>query len=216
MDSSFNLVRSVRKMNQFVDPKRRLLEDWDENEYEPKYPAAHLYFTDDVPEELFKKIKKNSWLSNPRYIKTFMEANYAFVPLDNRVFHLNQSETVRQIYQPHPAGSKSKLKILERYADQLATVCVNLNEFPAVRYQSNSENAKSVAEILQDELKSSKSDIPGLGEPLPGEGSGKGQSQLIVLDRDFDPIAPIIHETTYQGKFRLSYAIIVAYIDNGD
>lgn len=181
-------------MKQYTHPGKRLLEDWDENEYVPKYPAAHLYFTDDVPEELFKKIKKNSWLSNPKYIKTFMEANYAFVPLDNRVFHLDQSETVRQIYQPEKAGSKSKIKILERYADQLATVCVNLNEFPAVRYQSNSENAKSVAEILQNELKSSKSEIPGLGE-----GSGKGQSQLIVLDRDFDPIAPIIHETTYQG-----------------
>ena len=74
-----------------------------------------------------------------------------------------------------------------------------------MRYQSNSENAKSVAEILQDELKTSKSEIPRLGEPLPGEGSGKGQSQLIVLDRDFDPIAPIIHETTYQGKFLLTH-----------
>jgi hypothetical protein len=50
-----------------------------------------------------------------------------------------------------------------------------------------------LAHFLQNKLNGFKADNPKMGE-----GPFKDQTQLIIVDRGYDPVAPIVHELTYQ------------------
>ena len=148
-----------------------------------------------------------------KYIKTFTEVNIAFLPYESQVYLLDAAKTFRDIYAE---SSQNRQDRLERYADQLATLCSILGEYPSIRPENESQNAIDLAHFLQAKLNgfkasdvSEKSDlfrikvsnvIPFQADnPKLGEGPFKDQTQLIIVDRGYDPVAPIIHELTYQA-----------------
>ena len=108
--------------------------------------GVHLYFTDSLPDMLFNDIKGHRIT---KYIKTFTEVNIAFLPYESQVYLLDAAKTFRDIYQE---SSQNRQDRLERYADQLATLCSILGEYPSIRPENESQNAIDLAHFLQAKL----------------------------------------------------------------
>uniref|UniRef100_A0A3Q2TZY2 Syntaxin binding protein 3 n=1 Tax=Fundulus heteroclitus TaxID=8078 RepID=A0A3Q2TZY2_FUNHE len=154
----------------------------------PKYKSAYVYFTDYCPDDLFNNMK----LYCARYIRVCKEINISFLPQEAQVFTCDNPGAFRRIYSPH---SQDKRRTLETLADQLVTLCATLNENPGVRYKndSNMPNAQTLAELVDNKL-ARHYELDDTGKKKE-----KTPAQLLIVERGFDPVSPILHELTYQA-----------------
>ena len=66
-----------------------------------------------------------------------------------KVYLLDAANTFRDVYAE---SSRCRQDVLERYAEQLATLCSILGEYPAIRPENESQNAIDLAHFLQAKL----------------------------------------------------------------
>ena len=95
-------------------------------------------------------------------------------------------------FNPHcdPSKASEHLKIM---AEKLATLCLTLGEFPSIRYQK--DHCQEFANLVQEKLDSYKKN----DDLMAGKNYEKTKSTLLILDRRFDTISPILHEFTLQA-----------------
>uniref|UniRef100_A0AAQ5ZMT4 Syntaxin binding protein 3 n=1 Tax=Amphiprion ocellaris TaxID=80972 RepID=A0AAQ5ZMT4_AMPOC len=105
-----------------------------------------------------------------KYIRVCKEINISFMPQEAQVFTCDNPEAFQSIYSPHCQDKKKKT--LETLADQLVTLCATLDEYPGL-----------ITHLLC----------------ISPYSQGKTQAQLLIVERGFDPVSPILHELTYQA-----------------
>lgn len=157
-----------------------------------RYGDVHLFFLDTVPADVFAAIQSNSVLVNR--VKTFKEIFQDFISTEGNVFHFDLKDSVEKLY-----GNPPDLGYPAMLGQRLAHMCITVNEHPSIRFQGSSSFAREIATALHQSLQQHKRSTPTFWCHGDDNHQDRDRGQLLILDRSFDPLSPLMHEYTYQA-----------------
>jgi len=178
------------------------------------YRAAHIFFSSPAPIETIKLLQQNENLI--RNLKTCKEVYAEFLVNDSSSFSVDYNGALSALYGEE---GRSLGECVDVCSTRLATMLSTIGELvPNIRYQKGVMNAdgeiigrnacEAVArqteyllskmrekQIIFNEKNGSNASSSNLGSMIT-----EGQTcEVLILDRSFDYVAPIIHEWTYEA-----------------
>eukprot|EP00054_Salpingoeca_dolichothecata_P027422 m.201268 g.201268 ORF g.201268 m.201268 type:complete len:617 (+) comp25959_c0_seq3:51-1901(+) len=149
------------------------------------YQAAHLYFTAELSSDLLRELGQDP--KTHKRLRSLKELNLSFVPLEQQVFTFGDTSGLRSCYCPE--GVHQLEAEVKQIAHNMASVCAAFTELPLIHYQWDSTLGPQVAKELHSKLHS-------LGVKKPKH---RKRSVVLILDRNHDIVAPLVHEISYQA-----------------
>lgn len=211
LDYGISLVENIEKKREpllsisgvyFITPTdrsvQRLLDDW---KVRPQYKTAHVFFTSKVSPVHLQVIKNCSGLA--QRLRSLKEVNVELLTIDKRTFTTDEGLSLQTLFGENSEGSAQYRAEVSTIASRLATVFASLKEFPTIRFRAAKpgEDASSgiearslVAQRVAVDLNERLSAMQRAGQ-LPTAST----CDLVIFDRGFDPVAPVIHEWTYEA-----------------
>lgn len=168
----------------------------------PMYAGVHLFFTSskivwpiaplsnllksiELPDTEFQKISAATVATR---IKTFKELNMEFIAYESQVFHLDLPDSMVVFF----SGDRAAPALQVQVVNKLVTLCATLNEYPRIRYSQAGSIPGQLAKAIQNRL-----DV--LARTAEGWTPNDDRATLLIVDRSIDPVAPLLHEFTYQA-----------------
>jgi len=208
-DEGISVVEDLNKRRQpltldaiyFIQPTRnsvkRLIEDLSGKA--PLYPRAWVFFSSPLPRDLLSGIRADAGLV--ARLGKLAEFNLEYLAVDQHAFVTDHPAALEHLFgEPTDGGAQYKATI-ESIAARLATLFGGLKEFPAIRYRKARAEGGAVSgrDLVPTQLASALWDrIFRLKQSLPGFPAAE-TCDLLIVDRSVDPIAPVIHEWTYDA-----------------
>lgn len=164
----------------------RLIQDFEGKQR--TYRRAFLFTTGPLEEALFEKLAESAAAD---YLGEFIELRLDFVAFESRVALLGRTGAISTLYLPRT--ERDKLVEMERSVEQLVSLCLALKEYPYVRFQeAGNAISRSIAENFEALMQRS---IRNLKDFQYCE----NRATLLIVDRSLDPVAPLMHEYSYQA-----------------
>ncbi|KAI8066984.1 Sec1-like protein [Gilbertella persicaria] len=208
LEENVTLVENIEKKRQpypsleaiyFLTPCResilRLVDDFTTKP--PTYKAAHVHFMSGLSDEVFADLNKRLKATGAsQYVLSLKELYVDFMVNESSVFTVEPTTSFLSTF-----GDIDPEASLRVTAKQLLSVCATLGEDPIIRYQAPMEGiqaspAAKLAHIVQKEIdyfcRINPNFPPPRHPPQP-------RATLLIVDRSIDPVAPLLHEFTYQA-----------------
>eukprot|EP00755_Sulcionema_specki_P013673 Sspe_Gene.54578::Locus_30117_Transcript_2_3_Confidence_0.333_Length_2270::g.54578::m.54578/K15292/STXBP1, MUNC18-1; syntaxin-binding protein 1 len=176
------------------DAVEKVLKDWTQGNSdwtERPYAEAHIFFTSSSPQvrELTKLLASNPLLV--QHLQTLKELHLEFLAPEPHLFSLKIDRDLPRFFGKQRVGQEVA-ELSRRVASSIVDVVVAMGDVVSVRHQQSTKCtvaaavAREVAKQLEERTGSR------------GSASSRGPV-LLVLDRSIDPVAPLLHELTYQA-----------------
>ncbi|BES99545.1 vacuolar protein sorting 45 homolog (S. cerevisiae) [Nesidiocoris tenuis] len=146
----------------------------------PRYGMYYIYFSNIISKTDIKTIAECDEIEVVREVQEFYGDYLAVSP---HLFSLN----VNGCYQ----GTRWNPLHLQRSVQGLVAVLLSLKKCPFIRFQAGSDMAKQLAEKVRE--------VVAKEEVLFDFRHSEVAPLLLILDRRFDPITPLLTQWTYQA-----------------
>ncbi|KAI9346257.1 dynein heavy chain and region D6 of dynein motor-domain-containing protein [Obelidium mucronatum] len=162
----------------------------------PMYAKAHIFFTAPLTDALFEKIDRGQSQASVKFIGCLKEMNIDFLAQEEQVFTINHPHSLYHLYNPS-SPTQTSIEIASM-AKKLLSVFCTLGELPHIRYHDPTGEQDSLSYRLATALQAELDNLQQADPDFPPKSTFK-QPVLILLDRSFDLMSPLIHEFTYQA-----------------
>ena len=160
----------------------------------PTYGNIHVFLTNQVEKILMDKLtKKPHFLAR---LRTFKEINLDFLCPEANVFHLDMPAAFPVIFSKY--GLKEERDLSDLIADKLATIVPSVFDYKNIHFIYNKNENNSVAEKVAKRVYQRVEKFLQTKQD-DNEAETAAPIKIIILDRSFDPLTPILHDYYYQA-----------------